>query len=224
MDFNSTGSKTDASLTAKAWATKIERELSQDAPTFTQRVFDLALGAETFENRIQTLERGGEFTPRGLPSQIKPVALGWRAEQARFRQANKDPLDAQAAEMEAAALTPRPVKPEEAVIRALRHQEIRRLMAGLTDPIDRVPAVNKAAEGGDLDFLTAVSEAPRSFPLVDEAVLAKARSSMAVSASPELVRLPTLRDGYAAVLAVTERDMLNVLNRYGITLADTPAT
>ena len=84
--------------------------------------------------------------------------------------------------------------------------------------MERQLLLTKAADRGDRDFVDAVAGANPAFELVPAEVITKARQRMVAAASPELVRVQTLRDSYAQVLAVAGEELRNVLTRFRIEL------
>jgi len=217
----STGTKSSVGLVGHQHGAFIRKSYPDDGELFAQHVGDLADGAEHFPQAVDTLEKDGFYTRKGLPEQVKAEALKWRMALVAFRKAHVDPLASQERALLAEANKPAPAKAEELVIRALRHREIRDRFVALTDAVDKQLAVDRLAAAGDADALNAIGQAPFA-PLVDPAVLAKARQRMAAAASPELVRVQTLKGAYEQVAAVASEELRNILTRFGIELDGQP--
>ena len=215
------GSKSGVGLVAHAHAATIGRTYPDDLDAFRRVSEDLTDGAEHSKQAVDKLETDGFYTRKGLPEQVKAEALKWRMALVAFRKAHVDPLASQERALLAEANKPAPAKAEELVIRALRHREIRDRFVALTDAVDKQLAVDRLAAAGDADALNAIGQAPFA-PLVDPAVMAMARQKLAASASPELVKVQTLKGAYEQVAAVAGEELRNVLTRFGIELDGQP--
>ena len=215
------GNKSGVGLVAHAHAATIGRMYPDDLDAFRLASGDLAVGADGLLNRVDEKVKSQFYTPAGLPSAVEPEARAWRQELVRWRQRHVDPLASQERALLAEASKPAPARAEELIVKALRHREIRDRFAALTDAVDKQLAVDRLAAAGDADALNAIGQAPFA-PLVDPAVLAKARQRMAAAASPELVRVQTLKGAYEQVAAVASEELRNVLTRFGIELDGRP--
>ena len=89
--------------------------------------------------------------------------------------------------------------------------------------MDRQLLITKAADRGDRDFVDAIAGANPAFELVPAEVIAKARQRMAAAASPELVRVQTLKAAYESVLAASAESLRSVMTRFGIELDGQPS-
>lgn len=211
-------SKSSVSLVGHQHAAMIKKTYPDDGEAFAQHVGDLAGNADAFLNRIDGIEKSHFYTRPGLVKPVSDEGTAYLAGLRAFRRLRIDPLDAQERALMAEASAPPPSAPEDKVLKFLRHEAIRARVEKIADPVDRQLLITKAAARGDRDFVDAVAGANPAFELVPAEVIAKARQRMVAAASPELVRVQTLRDTYAQVLAVASEELKNVLTRFGIDL------